>query len=169
VHTVFHFPKLVTREEGQALVEFALVLPVLMLIIFGIVEFGRGFNYWNNATQITAEGARFAIVNRKPDPSNTGSLQAQLLSQGSTTELRSGGSTALPTPAQVCISFPTGTSNVGDPVQVSMTFTYHWLGVLDSASKLIDKKKGFSASTTFISSSTMRLEAPPTNYGAGCA
>jgi Flp pilus assembly protein TadG len=166
---VFHIRKLVIREEGQALAEFALVLPVLMLIIFGIVEFGRGFNYWNNATQISAEGARFAIVNRKPDPNNIASLQSQLLSQGSTTELRSGGSTELPTPAHVCISFPNGTANVGDPVQVTMTFTYHWLGVLDNVSKLIDKKKGFTAATTFTSSSTMRLEAPPTNYGAGCA
>ena len=166
---MFHVRKLVTREEGQALAEFALVLPVLMLILFGIVEFGRGFNYWNNATQITAEGARFAIVNRKPDPNNAASLQAQLLSQGSTTELRSGGSAALPTPAQVCITFPNNSSNVGDPVRVTMTFTYHWLGVLDRASKLIDKKKGFSAATTFTSGSTMRLEAPPTNYGAGCA
>jgi Flp pilus assembly protein TadG len=160
---------LIHNEQGQALVEFALVLPLLILVLFGMVEFGRGFNYWNDATHISAEGARFAVVNRKPDPANVASLQAQLRAQGDTLELRSGGSSALPTPAQVCVDFPNGTSQIGDPVRVSVTFTYHWLPALDSVTKLIDKKKGFAASTTFTSTSIMRIEVPPTNYGAGCA
>src|SRR3954451_18038832 len=91
------------REDGQALVEFALVLPVLMLVLFGMVEFGRGLNYWNDATHISAEGARFAAVNRTPNPASSASLQAQLLAQADTAELRNGGSGALPGPAQVCV------------------------------------------------------------------
>jgi len=31
-------------EQGAAVVEFALVLPILMMFVFGIVEFGRGYN-----------------------------------------------------------------------------------------------------------------------------
>jgi hypothetical protein len=157
------------NEQGQALAEFALVLPVLILVLFGVVEFGRGFNYWNDATHISAEGARFAVVNRKPDSANTDSLQVQLRNQADTLELRSGGSGALPSPAQVCVDFPSGTSQIGDPVRVTMRFTYHWLPALDSVTKLIDKKKSFSATTTFTASSIMRIEVPPTNYGAGCA
>ncbi|MBC9226354.1 pilus assembly protein [Aeromicrobium sp. 636] len=45
------------REHGVAAVEFALVVPILMSIIIGIVEFGLAFNYrtqLNNATQIAA-------------------------------------------------------------------------------------------------------------------
>jgi hypothetical protein len=164
------FRTLTHNEQGQALAEFALVLPVLILVLFGMIEFGRGFNYWNDVTHISAEGARFAVVNRKPDPSNAASLQAQLLAQGDTPELRSGGSSALPQPAQVCVDFPNGTSRIGDPVRVSATFTYHWMPALDSITKLIDKKKGFNAATTtFTATSIMRIEAPPTNYGAGCA
>jgi len=162
------FRTLTHNEQGQALVEFALVLPVLILVLFGMVEFGRGFNYWNDVTHISAEGARFAVVNRKPNPVNVASLQAQLLSQGDAVELRSGGSSALPQPARVCVDFPNGTSQIGDPVRVSVTFTYHWLPALDSVTKLIDKKKGFTATTTFTSTSIMRIEVPPTNYGAGC-
>lgn len=44
-------------ERGVAAVEFALVVPILMSIIIGIVEFGMAFNYrtqLNNATQIAA-------------------------------------------------------------------------------------------------------------------
>jgi Flp pilus assembly protein TadG len=169
VHSVSTFRTLIQRDQGQALVEFALVLPVLLLVLFGLVEFGRGFNYWNDATHISAEGARFAVVNRKPNPNDTASLQEQLRNQADTPELRNGGSNALPTPAQVCVSFPNGTSNIGDPVQVTMTFTYHWLTLLDKVSKLIDNKKGFTAATTFTAKSIMRIEMPPTNYGAGCA
>ena len=167
-----HMPtlrRLIADEKGQALPEFALVLPILILVLFGMVDFGRGFNYWNDATHISAEGARYAVVNRKPNPNDPASLQVQLRNQADTAELRGGGSSALPTPAQVCINFPNGTSNIGDPVQVTVSFTYHWLPVLDKASKLIDNKKGFVATTTFTASSIMRIEAPPTTYGAGCA
>jgi Flp pilus assembly protein TadG len=163
------FRTFIHNEEGQALAEFALVLPVLILVLFGMIEFGRGFNYWNDATHISAEGARFAVVNRKPDPTDANSLQVQLRNQADTTELRGGGSTALPTPAQVCVDFPAGTSKVGDPVRVTMRFTYHWMPVLDAVTKLIDNKKSFPATTTFTSASIMRIEVPPTNYGAGCA
>jgi len=163
------FRTLIHNEEGQALAEFALVLPVLILVLFGMIEFGRGFNYWNDATHISAEGARFAVVNRKPDPTNASSLQTQLRDQADTTELRGGGSSALPAPAEVCVDFPNGTSNIGDPVRVTMRFTYNWLPALDTVTKLIDSKKGFPATTTFTSSSIMRIEVPPTNYGAGCA
>lgn len=45
------------RERGVAAVEFALVVPILMTIIIGIIEFGMAWNYrtkLNNATQIAA-------------------------------------------------------------------------------------------------------------------
>jgi Flp pilus assembly protein TadG len=171
------FRTLIHNQEGQALVEFALVLPLLILLLFGMVEFGRGFNYWNDATHISAEGARFAVVNRKPDPGNAASLQVQLRNQADTAELRNGGSSALPAPAQVCVNFPlpgapdgnNPAPKIGDPVRVTMTFTYHWLPALDTVTKLIDTTKSFPATTTFTSTSIMRIEVPPTNYGAGCA
>src|SRR5919206_4470235 len=94
---VSRFRNFIRNQDGQALPEFALVLPVLMLVLFGMLEFGRAFNYWNDATHISAEGARYAVVNRKPDPNNAASLQTQLHNQADTTELRSGGSSALPT------------------------------------------------------------------------
>lgn len=45
------------RERGVAAVEFALIVPVLMSIVIGIVEFGWAYNFrtqLNNATQIAA-------------------------------------------------------------------------------------------------------------------
>jgi Flp pilus assembly protein TadG len=144
------------------MVEFALVLPVLLLILLAVLDFGKVFNYWMNTTHITAEGARYAAVNRKPEPGNTASLQQQLLTEGDTEELRSGGTASLPTPAQVCVSFPNGTSNPGDPVRVTMTFDYHWIGFLSGMVDALGPSKSVSAS------STMRLEAVPTAYTEGC-
>ena len=143
------------------MVEFALVLPLLLLLLIGMIHFGKAFNYWNDATHLSAEGARFAVVNRKPDPASGLSLQAQIRNQADTPELRNGGTGAVAAPAQVCVDFPNGTSNIGDPVRVRMSFTYSWL-------PLIANRIG-TAQTTINASSVMRLEARPTSYAAGCA
>lgn len=131
--------------------------------MLAVLTFGKSINYWNDATHIASEGARYAAVNRKPTPGNALSLQAQLLAQADSSELRSGGSDAVASPAQVCIEFPNGTSLVGDPVKVRMTFTYKWIPLITS---FLPSK---TASKTIQSSAVMRLEAPPTNYSAGCA
>lgn len=49
-------------ERGQALAEFALVLPLVMLFIAGIVEFGRAWNIKQAVTDAAREGARYAVV-----------------------------------------------------------------------------------------------------------
>jgi hypothetical protein len=148
------------QQAGQALVEFALVLPLLAVFLFGMLDFGKAYNYWNDATHLTAEAARFAAVNSAPDPSSAVSLQGQIKGEADTGELRNGSTTSLPDGAQVCIDFPNGTSNPGDPVRVRMTFTYVWLPLIGNRISRL--------STTITSSSVMRLEAPPTTYTAGC-
>jgi Flp pilus assembly protein TadG len=50
------------RERGAAAVEFALLLPVLLLIIFGTIDFGRAFNAQITLTQAAREGARLAAL-----------------------------------------------------------------------------------------------------------
>jgi Flp pilus assembly protein TadG len=49
-------------ESGQALVEFALVMPILFLVIFGIIDFGLGFSAWNTSQNAAREAARVAAV-----------------------------------------------------------------------------------------------------------
>jgi len=45
-------------DDGSAIVEFALLLPVLIMLIFGIVEFGRAYNTNITLTHATREGVR---------------------------------------------------------------------------------------------------------------
>jgi Flp pilus assembly protein TadG len=51
-----------SRDRGAAAVEFALLLPVLLLIIFGVIDFGRAINAQITLTQAAREGARLAAL-----------------------------------------------------------------------------------------------------------
>jgi Flp pilus assembly protein TadG len=49
-------------DRGTAALEFALVLPVLLLIVFGIIDFGRALNAQITLTGAAREGARLAAL-----------------------------------------------------------------------------------------------------------
>jgi Flp pilus assembly pilin Flp len=49
-------------QEGAAAVEFALLLPLLVLLLFGMIEFGFAFNTRIQATNAAREAARRAVV-----------------------------------------------------------------------------------------------------------
>lgn len=59
--------KLKQGEGGQDYVEFAVIVPILMLIIMGLVDFGRVFNAWLVITHGAREGARVAAVGYDDD------------------------------------------------------------------------------------------------------
>ena len=50
------------NQKGQALVELALILPLLFLLVFGIIEFGRALYIKNAISNAAREGARRAAV-----------------------------------------------------------------------------------------------------------
>ena len=56
------------RTRGQALVEFALVLPIFLIILFGIIDFGRYVYTANAISNGTREGARAGSVGVRPSP-----------------------------------------------------------------------------------------------------
>ena len=52
-------------ERGQSLVEFALALPILVLLLFAVIQFGIAFNNYVTLTDATRAGARKAAVGRQ--------------------------------------------------------------------------------------------------------
>jgi len=50
------------NRKGQALVEFALVLPLVLLLVVGMLEFARAWNLHQSITDAVREGARRALV-----------------------------------------------------------------------------------------------------------
>jgi len=59
--------KFVKTERGQTLVELALVLPVIILILFGTLEFGRLFHSYIVITNAAREGARLGAVGKSDE------------------------------------------------------------------------------------------------------
>ncbi len=49
-------------ERGQSLVEFALILPLLVLILMGVFDFGRAFFAYNAISGGAREGARYGVI-----------------------------------------------------------------------------------------------------------
>ena len=139
--------RLSADESGVVAVEFALILPFILVFLFAIIDFGQIFNHVNDANQIAADGARFAAVNVSP---NGATLQSYLAQQADTQYLKDH--------ISVCVDFPNGTSNVGDPVRVKVTSTFQLVPLLGGST--IDLR----------GSATMRLERPPTPaiISAGC-
>jgi Flp pilus assembly protein TadG len=54
------------REDGVAMAEFALIVPVFLLLLVGIISFGRVFFVWNDANHLANETARWAVVDQNP-------------------------------------------------------------------------------------------------------
>jgi hypothetical protein len=136
------------------------VLPVLLMVLLGIVEFGRALVYWNDTTQIASVGARWAVVNRWPCTGASGcSLQDAIEREVAVQQ----GWDALADGITACVEFIDADGDgdareVGDAVRVRTAFTFDW----QFLPSWIDM-----ADTTIRSSATMRLENIPT-YAAGC-
>jgi Flp pilus assembly protein TadG len=74
MHLPDNQPRSIDRpgERGQALVEFAMVVPILLTIVFAAMEFGQAFWHYQQLSAAASEGARKAIVSRNdPDRENT--------------------------------------------------------------------------------------------------
>ena len=52
-------------EQGQSLTEFALMLPILLLVLFGIVQLGIVFNHYITVADASRAGARKAVVSQQ--------------------------------------------------------------------------------------------------------
>ena len=168
----------IREERGTALVELALVLPLLLVVLLGMLDFGKAFNEWMSQTHLASEGARLAAVNYCPSPSSDGSgnltcdwssiscssdantCLARYIYGQTFGELKNGRTLSTTAPAQnstrVCISYPNGTNTqVGDPVHVTLVVQYQWLNYLT-------KKLDFAVAHTPIrGAATMRLESKP--------
>jgi Flp pilus assembly protein TadG len=149
------------KEAGTALVEFALVLPLFLVLLLGMVDFGKGLNYWIDQTHLANQAARFATVDRNPGAGDGRTLQDYIRGEANTGELAFGDTQSVADPLVVCITFPEGNTatdpvKAGDPVTVEIKTTYDWLPFLDANMGV--------AAVDITGSATMRLEAKPTSF-----
>ncbi len=88
-------------RRGNAMVEFALVLPILVLVVFGITEFGRAWMTLNVMNAAAREGARLAVVTG-PDVDAVRARVSEVLSAAK-----------VPTPTSITVTGPVA----GDPAR----------------------------------------------------
>ena len=65
------------RESGTSVVEMAFVLPLLLLLVFAVGDFGIAYTRWNSLTNAVREGARTGVVFRAPCNAGTVTTEVQ--------------------------------------------------------------------------------------------
>jgi Flp pilus assembly protein TadG len=116
-------------QSGQSAVEFALVLPLLLVVLFGIIEFARAFNAYNDLNQMAAAGARFAAVGRYPGDTSLKSSEADTAtSRNATLQVQyflngvlQGSTCALGDSVRVTATAPVTLAKVVRPATITLT------------------------------------------------
>ncbi|MEE9275800.1 MAG: TadE family protein [bacterium] len=72
------------RDRGQAVVEFALLLPVLIVLIMGVIDIARAYNVLQVVTNAAREGARVAILPSSTSTTVTTTVDTYLTAAGQT-------------------------------------------------------------------------------------
>lgn len=111
------------RRRGQSLVEFVLILPVLLILLFGIIEFGLLLYNKQVITNASREGARYGIVSRSPRRS-VDEIRA-VVNDYCGNHLVTSGSTV---PTTTVDPDPTG-GVFGDDLTVTVTFHYDFFAL----------------------------------------
>lgn len=138
------------REQGASLVEFALVVPLLALMLFGIVDFGFVLNRDTLVNNAAREGAREASLN--PDRSAIEDVVEQVLSDLSGTPVVSF-ECVKPDNSSCTLHDGTnpGTVEPGDRVRVRVEYAHDWITFAPSW-------VGLGGSTELSKSVEMRVE-----------
>ena len=100
-------------DRGQSLIEFAFVVPILLVLVFGIVEFGNAWRHYQLVTNTAREGARLAVLPSTTDAEVQAAIDARLDGSGLdagqatvTLGLCSGGGGCTGVPDTVTVSYP---------------------------------------------------------------
>jgi Flp pilus assembly protein TadG len=139
------------EDDGQAVVELALAIPLLLLVLFAIIQFGQGIAYYNDETNLANLAARYATVGSTPTCAGaaSNSITDYIKCEGAKE------SSALAS-ASTCVADPGGSNTAtipqGDPIQVKVSVPFNLTGNLPILS-------GIPATITISSSATMRAES----------
>jgi Flp pilus assembly protein TadG len=138
------------RRRGAAVVEMALVLPIFLMVVFGIVEFGRALWVGNMVTNAAREGARLGILDGTTNSEIRTAIQSFLseslnISPGSVTTTI----TITPAPGNANPGNECANARARDLVNVTVTIPF-------SAVSLLPGK--YLGSSQLIGRSAMRHE-----------
>ena len=134
------FRRLRQTEAGQSLVEFSLVLPLMLIMLFALVDFGRAFHTWLMVTNAAREGARAAATQQ-----DVGQIQTRINDsmQGLDTSR-----------LQITVNNVQGPR--GDVVEVDLAYDFNFVTPIGGMMTFLSG--GAISAPTISSHSSMRLE-----------
>ncbi|MDO8611364.1 MAG: pilus assembly protein [Dehalococcoidia bacterium] len=143
-------------EKGQALVEFTLLVPIFLLLLFAIVDFGMGFYSWITVTNSAREGARLGAVHAPLNvPSSPCYLKASL-DQCIEDRVRATADRLDQSNMIVTITGEEGPP--GDSVVVTVDYEYDLITPLAGIVSFVTGSNTFGSTLNLPSSADMRLE-----------
>jgi Flp pilus assembly protein TadG len=137
-------------DSGAELVELAVVLPLLLILIAGIVDFGFLLQSFEVVSNAAREGARVGVL----PGYNTADIQGRVAQYVSTAGL-----TGTPTTTVTSVTVTPGGGGASFPaVQVSVSYAYQFLFIKPMVTLI---GGNFAASKTFTATAVMRTEIAP--------
>jgi Flp pilus assembly protein TadG len=96
-------------ERGSAAVEFAILLPLLVLLLFGIIEFSIAYNHAQGLHAAAREGARVASLPQTTQAAVIDRVKSSLQGVLNSTDIQNATITVTPSGNQPCNGAPAGT------------------------------------------------------------
>lgn len=134
-------------EAGQSLVEFTMILPIFLVLMFGLVDFGRAFYTWLLVTNAAREGARVAAVQ-----ADSSSVDARIYDSFCSTYP----SDCSLEPAKLAITKTNIQGTRGSAVTINLAYNFEFVTPLGAMLKLVGGSD--LAAPTITAHSSMRLE-----------
>lgn len=134
-------------EAGQSLVEFTMILPIFLVLMFGLVDFGRAFYTWMLVTNAAREGARVAAVQ-----GNSSSIDARIYDSFCS----SFPSDCSLEPGKLTISKANVQGVRGSAVSIDLAYDFEFVTPLGGILQMLGGSN--LASPTISAHSSMRLE-----------
>lgn len=104
-------------RHGQSLIEFALILPIILVLIIGFVDLGRAVFYYSSLSNAVRESTRYAITQRNPDEEDIKDkvLEYAFALHNTPNPLAKG---------DIIITYPTVENNKNITISIQATFTF---------------------------------------------
>jgi Flp pilus assembly protein TadG len=143
-------PPFLRRQDGSVILETALMLVVLLLLIFGMIDFGRVMYTENNLISAAREGARFGAV--QTDPPSITKIDSVVMARFN--QYTFGGTNLTASNIDVDTSATTPPSYI----KVSIKYKFKWFNYAAGAASVIAKAKVSYADSLHVSA-TYRYES----------
>ena len=134
-------------DDGQSLAEFALVLPILLALLVGIIEFANAWRTYQVITNVGREGARVAVL-----PTSTNAQVQNVIESG----LNQAGLDASGATISLALCNGGGCTGNPDTVRIDYPFQFRFVGPIIALA--CDGCGGPAGSVVLSTTSTMRNE-----------